>query len=57
MTESSIEVKETSRSQKGNRINQSFKGKTPSLNDADVKALIHKYPTNYVGVKEYLKKT
>ncbi len=38
------------------RFNKQFKGKTASLHDSDVKALIVKYPTNYVKVKEYLTK-
>ena len=36
------------------RFNRQFKGKTASLHDADVKALIKRFPTNYVNVKEFL---
>eukprot|EP00347_Sterkiella_histriomuscorum_P013907 403362900 len=35
--------------------NMKFKGKTPTLQDDQIKQLIHQYPTNYVNVRDYIK--
>ena len=37
------------------QLRKSFKGRTPTMRDIDVKELVKKYPSNYVNIKQFIK--